>query len=247
MDRIVITDLDGTLLDAESYSFEPARPALRRLRDENVPLVLCTSKTRAETERWRQSLNVDGSYIVENGGALFVDGRCIVLGSPIVELRAVLRDASAAAACPVRGFGDMTIQEIAVRCGLPEDQARLAAAREFDEPFVVLDPARALALEQAIADAGYSCTRGSRFHHILGRNDKAAAVRQLLAQQPGAFSLGLGDALNDAGFLNEVDRAVLMPSPSLEQLKSLVPGAIVASAAGPSGWNDAVRAFLGQR
>jgi mannosyl-3-phosphoglycerate phosphatase len=247
VDRIVITDLDGTLLDAESYSFEPARPALLRLRDENVPLVLCTSKTRAETEWWRERLGVEGSDIVENGGALYVDGRGIELGSPIAELRSALRAASTLASCPVRGFGDMTIQEIAIRCGLPEDQARLAAAREFDEPFVVLDAARAHALEQAIADAGYTCTRGSRFHHILGLNDKAAAVRQLLAHQPGAFSLGLGDALNDTGFLHEVDRAVLMPSPSLEQLRALVPGARVASAAGPSGWNDAVCAFLGQR
>ena len=49
--NIVISDLDGTLLHAQTYSFDAAQPALQRLRKERIPLVLCSSKTRAEVER----------------------------------------------------------------------------------------------------------------------------------------------------------------------------------------------------
>ncbi|MFQ5696467.1 MAG: mannosyl-3-phosphoglycerate phosphatase, partial [Terriglobia bacterium] len=45
---IVFTDLDATLLDHQTYSWAAAEPALRRLRLLGIPLVFCTSKTRAE-------------------------------------------------------------------------------------------------------------------------------------------------------------------------------------------------------
>lgn len=40
---IVITDLDGTLLD-EKYSFEAARPALELLREKPVSVVVCSAR-----------------------------------------------------------------------------------------------------------------------------------------------------------------------------------------------------------
>src|SRR4030067_2555538 len=72
-DRILVfTDLDGTLLDHRTYSFEPARPALRLLRESAVPLIICTSKTRAEVEEIRASLGNPEPFVVENGGGVFV-------------------------------------------------------------------------------------------------------------------------------------------------------------------------------
>jgi mannosyl-3-phosphoglycerate phosphatase len=68
---VFITDLDGTLLDA-NYSYEAAQSALKLLRDLGIPLVLCTSKTRAEVEFFRLWLNNQHPFIVENGGALYI-------------------------------------------------------------------------------------------------------------------------------------------------------------------------------
>ena len=69
---VVFTDLDGTLLDHGTYSFEPARPGLEALLEAGIPLVFCTSKTRLETERWRRALANVHPFIVENGGAVYV-------------------------------------------------------------------------------------------------------------------------------------------------------------------------------
>src|SRR4030042_950735 len=72
-DRILVfTDLDGTLLDHRTYSFEPARPALRIMRESDIPLIICTSKTRAEVQEIRAALGNIDPFIVENGGAIFV-------------------------------------------------------------------------------------------------------------------------------------------------------------------------------
>jgi len=69
---VIFTDLDGTLLDAETYSYEAARPALAMLKKRQIPVVLCTSKTRAETEAIARRLGLKHPFIVENGGAIFI-------------------------------------------------------------------------------------------------------------------------------------------------------------------------------
>ena len=71
---LVATDLDGTLLDRETYDFAPARPALDALREARVPLVLCSSKTRAEMEPLAVAIGAPGPLVVENGGAVVAPG-----------------------------------------------------------------------------------------------------------------------------------------------------------------------------
>ena len=70
---VVFSDLDGTLLDRASYSFESARPALRALREKQRPARRCAAARRAP--RWsrsRRELGLDGPFVVENGGAIVV-------------------------------------------------------------------------------------------------------------------------------------------------------------------------------
>lgn len=264
---IVVSDLDGTLLDHETYAFDAARPALDRLHREGVPLVLCTSKSRAEIEPLRARLHNAHPFISENGGAAFIpdgyfpfdvggaerrDGFLVLrIGDAYADLLAALERASRASGVPVRGFARMSDAEVASATGLPLDQARLARQREFDEPFEILAPERAGALVGAIEREGKRWTAGGRFHHITGASDKAAAVRLLVTlyeRHLGAVTTaGLGDAPNDAGFLNEVDRPILIASPRVERLRAMVPGGRVTSLPGPAGWNEAVLALLDER
>ena len=53
---VIFTDLDGTLLDHETYSWATAEPALKRLRKEGVPLIMVSSKTRLEIEVLRDQM-----------------------------------------------------------------------------------------------------------------------------------------------------------------------------------------------
>ena len=69
---VIFTDLDGTLLDRDTYSFSPAKPALHLIRLKNIPLILSSSKTRAEIEIYRKQLENNHPFISENGGAVFI-------------------------------------------------------------------------------------------------------------------------------------------------------------------------------
>jgi mannosyl-3-phosphoglycerate phosphatase len=212
----------------------------------------------------RAALDNTHPFIVENGGGVCVPlgyfpfeiegaerrgGYTVVpLGDPYAELTRALARASRASGVGVRGFADMSDDEVAAETGLTPGEARLARQREFDEPFVVLEPARAPELLAAIEREGKRWTTGSRFHHITGANDKAAAVHWLVAlyrrQLGGVRTVGLGDAPNDAAFLQVVDVAILIASPRVDRLRTLVPGGRVTPLEGPAGWNAAVLAVL---
>jgi mannosyl-3-phosphoglycerate phosphatase len=262
--KVLFTDLDGTLLDRDNYSYEEAAPALEELRRQRVPVVFCSSKTCAELEYWRMRLENHHPFIAENGGAIFVperyfpfpipytrkysDYEVIELGSPYVELLDCLVTASAESDCRVLGFHLMTTAEISLHSGLPFEQALLAKKREYDEPFLILDLERAPLLLNAIETCGKQWTRGGRFYHILGRSHKGRAVRTLTdiyhkLREP-LVTIGLGDRFNDAALLNSVDFPIIVWSKVAPLVKTEVPNAKITDSAGPSGWNDAVLEVL---
>ena len=53
---LVFTDMDGTLLDHHTYSFDAAKPALNALDEKNIPVIPTTSKTFAELQPLRKSI-----------------------------------------------------------------------------------------------------------------------------------------------------------------------------------------------
>lgn len=257
---VVFTDLDGTLLEHSTYPFDEAQPALDLLKGRGIPLAICTSKTRSEVERWRSLLGNDDPFIIENGGAVFVrenyfdfavpgailrDGYLMLqLGTPYADLVESLRGAAEESRCRVRGFSQMTVAEVSEHCQMSLEHAALAKVREFDEPFVLLEEEKESDLLAAIERRGRRWTRGGRFYHILGDNDKAAAVRLLLdlyrAVERHVRAVGLGDGLNDAPFLNVVDLPILIRTPWLDRLQALVPRGRPTDSPGPRGWNQAI-------
>ena len=65
----VVTDLDGTLLD-HAYDWSAAAAVLKRLQQQGIPVIPCTSKTAEEVCEFRRQAGLRDPYIVENGGAV---------------------------------------------------------------------------------------------------------------------------------------------------------------------------------
>jgi mannosyl-3-phosphoglycerate phosphatase len=254
---IVFSDLDGTLLDGSNYSFDRARPALRLLAERRIPLVLCSSKTRPEVEYYRERLDNRDPFVVENGGAVYVprdyfafgfdhdrataDYFVVELGAPYETLVRALGELKRRTGVPLRGFSDMTIEEVAARCALPLCQAARAKQREHDEPFLVLEPEGVAAV---MAAADISVTQGDRFHH-LSTSDKGRAVSVLMdlfkRSRLEAVSVGIGDTLNDLPLLEAVEIPILVQlDDGGYDRRVAVPRLRYAEGVGPAGWNAAV-------
>lgn len=263
--RLFFTDLDGTLLDEDTYDVAPARPGLDALRVHRIALVLCSSKTRAEMEPLADELDLETPLIVENGGALVLpvgalpglppgarrEGRRVVvpLGRPRSDLLAALPDVAASAGVAVRPFAAMSAEEIGGLTGLSPEAAARAAEREWDEPFVVeteAGPDTDARLEAGARRHGMTVSRGGRFHHLTGATDKGDAARtllRLLPLEPHGGTVALGNAANDLPLLKAVDRPIVMPRRRGgidTTLAAALPGAERARAAGPGGWAAAV-------
>ena len=109
------------------------------LARNDIPLVLCSGKTRAQLESVHQLIGIRHPFICEHGAAAFIppgyfsrvpDGRSVA-GYHVVEFGRSYRDvlerfhlAAARARVDVVGFNDMSIEEVASRCGLSLMEAR---------------------------------------------------------------------------------------------------------------------------
>lgn len=264
---LVFTDLDGTLLDHDDYGFEPALPALQRLRKAAVPLIPTTSKTLAEVaELNRDRLHNPHPCIVENGSGLCLppgylddtgcDGmhhgyRVQLLGAGYHELVAQLQQLRQHHGFRFRGFNDMSSAEVARATGLDAHQAACARRRLSSEPLLWQDSAAALvAFREQLAALGLHLTRGGRFWHVMGDTDKAIAMARLCQLYRGAgfrdfTTVALGDGPNDAGLLAAADIAVIIPRKDGGRLDCRGRHeTLLAPHPGPAGWNAVLQTLL---
>ncbi len=252
---IVFTDLDGTLLDHHSYSWQEARPALAELRKQGIPLILTTSKTAAEVSQLHQELQLDVPYIVENGAGIILPlqspDSAHFLGSSYPDLLRGLHQLRQEKGYRFSGFSDFSVAQVVSETGLPEANARLAKQRLCSEPLRWDD--REARLKEFVTDLqrlDLQLLRGGRFYHVLSkRANKGAAVRWLLAdfrqRQPAEyFSIGLGDGPNDQELLEATDLAVIIPSLSGLSPRPQGVQTLLTDSPGPTGWNRAILQIL---
>ncbi len=241
---LVFSDLDGTLLDHDTYDWSPALPALTALRNMGGGVVLASSKTGAEMRVLRAEMGLnDWPAIVENGAG--------VLGGPVgtdyADIRAALSDA------PHRnrfaGFGDMSAQGVVDATGLSSEGAALAKDRKFSEPglWSGTESEKAMFLT-ALAGLGVTAREGGRFLTLSKGRTKADQMAAIIAQLQPQHTLALGDAPNDVEMLETADHGVIIANPHRAPLPELAgekSGTITRTVdPGPLGWNTAVLAHL---
>lgn len=246
---VVFSDLDGTLLDHETYRWDAAIPALDRLRALGVPLVLASSKTAAEiTLLQREMFLTRYPAIVENGsGVIGLTDQTQEDAYPV--LRQHLDRISDDLRGFFRGFGDMTVNEVAALTGLSTNAASLAKTRRFSEPGLWAGNADTLdQFTTALAAHGITAQSGGRFLTLSFGKTKADAMDSIIQVLRPEQTLALGDAPNDIAMLDKADHGVIIANPYRAPLPGMpgeVDGRISRTKdAGPSGWNIAVNAWL---
>ena len=248
---MIVSDLDGTLLDHDSYSWQPAAEEIARLASHGIPLVLASSKTLAEMRGLAAEMDLHDPLIAENGAVLaWPDGR-----DYREEMTSLTREAIVACAHQLRvdrgyrfeGFADWSAEQVAADCGLDVATAALAHRRRATEPIVWHDTDAAFeAFLAALGDEDIRAVRGGRYIHLMGNVDKADGMRQVagvIGHQRGCHMkiVALGDSPNDAGMLSAADVAVRIRSAKSAKMEIRATSLIEPDQAGPAGWAEAIR------
>ncbi len=274
MKAVVFTDLDATLLDAETYSWAPATEAIEGLKARGASIVLVSSKTFAEMEPLHRELGLHDPFVMENGGGIVFSSAMPVAGelvslrdttAPIprgdlfvlplgvryAQLVTALGDISRQIGLPFKGFAAMSCEEVASLTGLGIREAEHARTRDFDEPFVVTGElgTREHLLAKAARQRGLTVVQGGRFWHLMGHEGKGRAVSLLIEAyrrfHSSIVTLGLGDSPNDYAFLELVDIPVVLGGAAHGLI---LPDSLrkgrLTYGPGPNGWNAAILAWL---
>jgi mannosyl-3-phosphoglycerate phosphatase len=266
VNRVIYTDLDGSLIDHYTYSYEVAQPLVRKLNAAGIPLVFVSSKTRAEQEVYRRGLGVTGPFIAENGGAIFIPRgyfnfpyeyqrevggyKVIELARPYAEIRQKLEVIREKYGLSLRGYGDMDTAEVARITGLDMAQAGLAKKREYQETLNLTGSEEEIEVALThITEAGLGYSRGGRFYGVMAGSDKGRAVRMLTAmfrQKLGRVeTIGVGDSGNDMPMLAAVDWPVLVQKPGSLWQEMALAKLYRAEGIGPQGWVKAIAELTG--
>lgn len=264
--RIVIfTDLDGTLLDRDTYSFTPALPALQLARNRSIPVIFCSSKTMAEQELLRKQIGIGHPFVVEDGGAVYIPGEyypfpvsegerrgryvIIAFGVPYARIRDTLKKVAAELGIALKGYADLTVEEIMRRTGLDPASAQAARQREYEETiFDQLTVDEAERLGQALASYGLRLSRGGRYLAVLGNHSKGIAVQRLMElyrrQYEDLTFVAIGDSRNDFSMFEVVDQAYLVQKKGGGWEKNPPDKVNLVEGVGPEGWNNVVLELL---
>jgi mannosyl-3-phosphoglycerate phosphatase family protein len=231
---ILFTDLDGTLLDAHTYSPEQSKAALKRLQSKNVSIVFCSSKTYAEQKSIRNALGITDPFIVANGSAIVIpkgsleirgdyvegsDSYRIVLGISASQIRMHLRSIAVETGLTFESFADLALERVAALTGLSLEAAHRARQRDYSMTIVTQFDLTALeTFRRACERYGLAFASGGRFITVTGANtDKGKAVKVLTdiyrTQYGEVLTVGIGDSQNDIPMLKVVDDPYLVKRP----------------------------------
>ena len=252
---LVVTDLDATLLDS-AYSWAAAGPALARMKEAGIPLVLNSSKTVAEMQALADELDLTSPIIAENGGLIAVPDAS---GAYSIRLTGLSRDFILQQAHGLRGrgnfkfsgFADWTAAELAAETGLSESMAQRSQDRHATEPILWEDSEERLTqFKEALAQSEIRILRGGHFLHLMGPADKAdgavAALEFYRKADPGVdwTVVALGDSANDCAMLEAADIAVVIPHTDGARIEPKAQRVMLAPHPSTEGWNAALLTIL---
>lgn len=267
---LVVTDLDGTLLNHHSYATDNALPAIKKLQKMNIPIIFNTSKTFDEILALQNQLGIHDPFIVENGSCIYlpksqypkifneyeVDSREqyweLILGIKKSEISHILESIDTPAEY-YQLLSACSTEEASQLTGLSAEQSEQAISRDFSEPLIwkSTDDDLQKFIKQLKVE-NLNTLQGGRFLHVLGSCDKGIAtetlrdiiLKQTLAPITNIKTITLGDSANDAAMLNAGDISIIVNSPSNHMLQKSITPDIQTIYEAPDGWAEGINAAI---
>lgn len=272
---LIFSDIDNTLLqsyiikEGEIYHIEEygeIKEIVQKLRKNNIPLVLCSSKTRCEQEKIRKYLEIDDPYVVENGGAIFIpknyfpidleefglsinrnnENLVIELGKSYNRIIETLQEIREIFHIEFIAVHDLSLPELAQKVGISIEDARLMASREYSETILEININKLDKLKKILNDRGLRILQGTRYNTVSSLHDKGSAISILKKlysikyENEKIESIGIGDAFNDIPMFENVDKPFLVRNIQNSYAPMKINNLIRVNGIGQTGWKEII-------
>jgi len=264
LQKVVFTDIDGTLIDLISGKYGESDKLIYTLRENNIPIVLCSAKTFAEQNKIRDDLGLMDPFIVENGGAIIIpknyfdfqfdieqtrikeeQGYIIIeLGESTREIRTKLAEIKKKLKIEFKGVADVSIEELSRLATMPIEYAKRMSEREYGETILQIKKSDIPRFTTSIEKMGIKVIHGGRFFDVTIGTDKGKAVSILINLFRKKYRnqikfFGIGDSANDASMLKLMDVPMVVQKPDSSWSELEIKNVIRLKGIGPEGWKSA--------
>lgn len=276
---LIFSDIDNTLLqsyiikDGEIYHIEEygeIKEIVQKLRKNNIPLVLCSSKTRFEQEKIRKYLEINDPYVVENGGAIFIpenyfpidleefglsisrnnENLVIELGKSYNRIIETLQEIREIFHIEFIAVHDLSLPELAQKVGISIEDAKLMASREYSETILEININKLDKLKKILNDRGLRILQGTRYNTVSSLHDKGSAISILKKlysikyENEKIESIGIGDAFNDIPMFENVDKPFLVRNIQNSYSPMKINNLIRVNGIGQTGWKEIILNYI---
>ncbi|MGI0031376.1 MAG: HAD-IIB family hydrolase [Nitrososphaeraceae archaeon] len=266
MEKVIFTDIDGTLLDSHLPDIKKMKKLVAKTLESGAHLILCSSKTEPEQNKIKSNMDLHEPYIVENGGAtivpmdyfkkskitsskIFQKNYIIETGGTAQRINSILKKIKNKHDIDFKAVSDLSISELSKITKLPRDYASRMMKRKYSETIVQIDHNNFPKFASIVEKEGLKIIPGGQYFDITLGNDKGTAVKVLIDIFRKEYSnnvifFGIGDSKNDESMLTLMDFPMLVQKPNRSWESLQMNDLQKINGIGPTGWEIALDLVL---
>jgi len=254
---IIFTDLDGSLLDRDSFKFDQIKNYLKNLIDDGIIIIPNTSKTEKETKEFINELGSEVPFISENGSSIH---GLNLINTNFPNKIVLSRDKQEL----IKIFNSKIPKELQDKCkfvsnmnskqqsdifGLKDNKLKNALDRKYTIPFLFegnkIEKNR---LFKILRSSSLTMQEGGRVINLGDNTNKLKSMNQVIKIYKKLENkikvIAVGDNFNDLDMLRNCDLPCLVFNDQFKQDQINIDNLIVSDKPSPEGWADVIKTAL---
>ena len=252
---LIFTDLDGTLLDRDTFKFDKILNYIKELISKDISIIPTSSKTKKEIESFNKELDENLPFVTENGAAIYNLNLInkslpekITLSREIDEISEIFeKKISSKLRSKCKFLKKLSLDKQLKILGLSKKRIVYAINREYTMPLVFEGTKTdKIDLFRSIQDAGLSLQEGGRVINLCDKISKAQAMKKVVKvfkkiSKDELVTIGVGDNFNDLEMLKNSDIPCLVFNDKFTLEKININDCLVSKKPAPEGWEEVVK------
>ena len=254
---LIFTDLDGSLLDRDTFKFDEIKDYLKKLLSKGIFIIPNTSKTEKEILEFNNELGSNLPYISENGAAI---NGLDLLNSNLPKELILSRDKNNLINIfkktvpenlqnKCKWLSEMDKKKQSLIFGLEDEKLKMALDRKYTIPFVFEgNKNEKNKLFKIVKNKGLALQEGGRVINLTDKVNKAKAlkvfVRFFKKNNKEVKTIAVGDNYNDLDMLKTSDFPCLVFNDKFTLDEIPIKNLIITNKPSPVGWADVIKMAL---